>query len=224
MRHRFQAAAILSALAGAAAPALAGPDWVEGGTDAGSTLSTAQRTFGSGQLHSISGTLGGARAVDFEDMYLITVTDPATFSMTTGSSGFDAQLFIFNVTQANEAFGLLANDNQSPTNVAPLLLPNATDGTQAAIRNPGVYAIAISASGRYPVSVSGPIFYYASPTEISGPDGPGGINPHIGWDGPGAGGSYTINVTGVGFYAVPAPGAASALTLGAGLAARRRRR
>jgi hypothetical protein len=223
MRHRFQAVAILSALAAAGAPALAGPDWVEGGTDAGSTLSTAQRTIGSGQLHSISGTLGGARAVDFEDMYLITVTDPVNFSMTTGSSGFDAQLFIFNVTQANEAFGLLANDN-TPTSVAPLLLPNATDGTQAAIRNPGVYAIAISASGRYPVSVSGAIFYYASPTEISGPDGPGGINPHIGWDGPGAGGNYTINVTGVGFYAVPGPGTVSAFAVAASLISRRRRR
>jgi len=213
----------ITALAAASPAALAGPDWVEGSTDAGSTLANAQRTVGVGDIHSISGSLGGLRTADFEDMFLIQVTNPVTFHLTTTGPGFDAQLFLFNITQANEAFGLLANDNTPDGNV-PVLTQMATDGTFAAINNPGAYAIAIAGAGRYPVSVSGAIFFYASPTEISGPDGPGGINPHIGWAGEGATGSYSIGVTGVGFYEAPAPGAGALLALAGGFAARRRRR
>jgi MYXO-CTERM domain-containing protein len=213
----------ISALAASAPCALAGPDWVEGGTDAGSTLSTAQHTVGVGQILAISGSLGGTRTADFEDMFLIQVTNPVTFHLTTSGAGFDAQLFLFNITQANEAFGLLANDN-TPSGNIPVLTPMATDGTFASINNPGSYAIAIAGAGRYPVSVSGAIFFFASPTEVSGPDGPGGINPHIGWAGTGATGNYDIGVTGVGFYETPAPGAGALLALAGSFAARRRRR
>jgi hypothetical protein len=225
MIPRYYAACFTFSLITSVAPALAGPDWVEGGIDAGSTVGGAQKTTGTGPIHRISGSLSGSRAVDFEDMYLITITDPVNFSMTlTPSPGLDAQLFLFNVTQANEAFGLLANDNTSPSNLTPTLLPNATDGTFAGVHNPGVYAVAVAGAGRYPVSVSGAIFFYASSTEISGPDGPGGINPHMGWEGPGSGGTYGIDVIGVGFYQTPAPGSAALLALGAGVFARRRRR
>jgi hypothetical protein len=219
----MQVVSFAGALAGFAAVSLAGPDWVEGSIDAGGELGSAQITTGSGSMSSISGNLSGARVADFEDMFLVRVLNPVIFQMTTGTPTFDPQLFIFNVTQANEAFGLLANDNtvSGPT---PQLLPMATDGTQAAITQPGVYAIAISAAGRYPISMSGAIFFFGSPTEISGPDGPGGINPHIGWAGPGGAGTYQINVTGVGFHSVPGPGAGALLVFAAGLAARRRRR
>lgn len=201
--------------------AFAGPDWVETG-DAGSTLPAAQQTRGTGAIHSISGNLGGSLVPDFEDMFLVRVLNPLTFSMTITGASFDAQMFVFNVTLAGEAFGLLANDNTILGN-QPVLGALANDGTGAALKFPGVYAIAISGAGRVPVSLNGPIFNFANPTEISGPDGPGGLNPHIGWTGVGQTGEYTVQVTGVGFYEVPAPGS-SALLIGAAIAAGRRRR
>lgn len=202
--------------------ALAGPDWVEGG-DAGSMLASAQPTFGVGQIHSISGTLSGSLLLpDFEDMYLIKVTDPSIFQMKIIGADFDAQLWVFNVTLPGEAFGLLGNDNTILGN-APVLGPLATDGTGAKISLPGVYAIAISGAGRVPVSQNGPIYNFVSPTEVSGPDGPGGFLPLSGWTGDGQVGSYTIQTTGIGFYEVPAPASASLLALAGVLAARRRR-
>jgi uncharacterized protein (TIGR03382 family) len=117
---------------------------------------------------------------------------------------------------------LLANDN-TISGANPFLTTPSNDGTLAAINLPGVYAIAISAAGRNPVSVGGNIFNYGSPTEISGPDGPGGINPHIGWTGEGAGGNYKISLTGSDFFDLPAPGAAALLGLAA-LVGRSRRR
>lgn len=214
---------VVAALALAAQSAVAGPDWAEHG-DAGSTLFTAQQTLGSGTIHSISGTLGGGVGLvgDFEDMYLVRVNDPVNFSMTVSGASFDAQIFVFNVTLAGEAFGLIANDNTLSSN-QPHVGPLATDGTGAALKFPGVYAIAISGAGRVPTSLNGPIFNFVSPTEISGPDGPGGINPHTGWSGEGQTGGYNILVTGVGFYDVPAPGTGT-LLLGAAIAAGRWRR
>src|SRR5689334_17234309 len=118
----------LAALILASGSAVAGPDWVEH-NDAGSTLGTAQQTQGSGEIHSISGTLmGGTLTGDFEDMYLVRVLDPSVFSLRVVSAQFDPQLFIFNVTLPNEAFGLLANDN-TPLSTLPLLTAMATDGT-----------------------------------------------------------------------------------------------
>lgn len=221
----------------AAAPAFAGPDWIEGGRvggpDAGSTIGTAQPILAtSRQITTIVGSLDSGNAgsglnriasgPDFEDMYLLQILDPSTFSFHITSAGFDAQLFLFNITLPGEAFGLLAN-NDTPTSIDPFLSRPATDLTGADVRFPGIYALAISGVGRVPVSTTGSIFFFGSPTEVSGPDGVGGLNPHIGWTGVGQTGSYTIEMTGVGRYDVPAP-AASILFLGsAGLLASRRR-
>ncbi len=223
LASRLFVAVAASALILPGEPAFAGPDWVEHG-DAGSTLSTAQQTLGAGPIFSISGSLGGGAGLvgDYEDMFLVRVSDPVSFSMTVTGATFDAQIFVFNVTLAGEAFGLLANDNTISGN-QPHVGPLANDGTGAALKFPGVYAIAISGAGRVPVSLNGPIFNFISPTEISGPDGPGGINPHIGWTGEGQTGGYDITVTGVTFYDVPAPGS-STLLLAAAIAAGRRRR
>lgn len=207
--------------------ALAGPDWLEQG-DAGSQLGTAQPTLGVGQLQSISGSLGsgaglGNGGLDLEDMYLIQVLDPSTFSMTISSADFDAQLFIFNVTLPGEAFGLLGNLDGPEGNI-PFIGNMATDGSGAQISMPGVYAIAISGAGRLPVSNGGEIFNFDSMTEISGPDGPGGINPHNGWIGDGETGSYSVEITGGGFFDVPGPGGLPVLATMAFLGGRRRRR
>lgn len=202
---------------------LAGPEWVESG-DAGPLIGNAQNTQGKGQLGRISGSLGGLGfgAIDTEDMYLVTVTDPVTFTMTITGGSFDAQLFIFNVTQPGEAFGLLANDNTN-AGIDPFVNPIATDGSGAQLTVPGVYAVAISGAGRYPVSNGGAIFNFTNSTEISGPDGPGGFLPHIGWAGSGATGGYHVDLEGTGFYEVPAPGAVTMLLIG-GFGNRRRRR
>lgn len=203
--------------------AAAGPDWVEQG-EAGSTLPTAQPTLGIGMINSISGRLSGNGVVgDFEDMYLIRVVDPLNFSMTVVGAEFDAQIFVFNVTLPGEAFGLLANDNTSQGNL-PRVTAFATDDTGAQLKFPGIYAVAISGAGRVPISRSGPIFFFGNPTEISGPDGQGGRNPHEGWTGDGLIGDYEIRTVGVSFYDTPAPGSGVTLTIGAVFAARRRRR
>lgn len=222
MLHKSVFGTALSGLLFIAAPAFAGPEWIEQG-DAGSFLPGAQKTLGQGNLDSIVGSMSlGLGAGDTEDMFLISVIDPVNFSISIASADFDAQLFIFNVTLPGHAFGLLANDNTAQ-GFNPVLTPVATDGTGAQITLPGIYAIAISGSGRNPTSSTGEIFYYGNSTEVSGADGPGGINPHNGWTGDGVGGSYALILTGAGFYDVPAPGALALLGL-AGLIGRRSRR
>lgn len=233
MRMSMRALAALAAGVVGSGSALAGPDWIEIG-DAGSTLSTAQRVVGVGQLSRIVGTLStsgigvGDRAAatgvdDFEDMYLIRIEVPSTFSFEVGSAAFNAQLFLFNITLPGEAFGLLASDDTAMSN-APLLTSPATDGTGAQVVLPGLYAVAISGFGRVPVSQSGPIFHFATPTEISGPDGPGGLNPLAGWTGIGQTGTYRLNVQGVDWVDIPAPSAGAAVLGGGAWIGRRRRR
>ena len=67
----------------------------------------------------------------------------------------------------------------------------------------------------------GEIFDFATTTEISGPDGPGGALPITGWSGQGETGFYTIRLVGAEF--VPGPGALAVFGA-AGLMGRRRRR
>lgn len=202
--------------------ALAGPEWIEQG-DAGGKLDTAQRTTGTGNLTSIAGTLGTSalEGDDLEDMYLITITSPLIFQLSIDAE-FDAQLFLFNVTLANEAFGLLGNNDTALGN-DPVITSVATDGTGAQVLNPGVYAIAISGIGRDPISMNGLIFNFLNQTEISGPDGPGGLNPHTGWAGIGEKGGYKIDMIGVSFYDLPEPGSIALLGLALGVARRRRK-
>lgn len=221
--NRFQTAVVVSlGAAAAASPAVAGPDWVEIG-DAGSLVSEAQAVVGVGQLNSIQGTLSNSLgAPDYEDMYLIEILSPTTFFFDLSAAQFDTRVFLFNVTLAGEAFGLLANDDTN-AGTTSFLTGLATDGSGAKVTQPGVYAIAITGQGRYPVSRTGPIFVFQSSTEISGPDGPGGINPHEGWDGQGTTGSYNILVQGIGFVDIPAPGAGACLVLAGLLTGRRRR-
>lgn len=210
------------------AVAFAGPDWQEGrltGIDAGSFVNSAEITLGVGQINTISGTLQGLSAFgdgDFEDMYIIRVAEPTTFFFEVQNASFDSALYLFNITQANEAFGLLAADDTVDF-PGTRLVGSSTDGSLAQLTNPGVYALAITFAGNVPVSRSGDIFSFTTPTEISGPDGPGGINPHNGWDRKVefSGGDYEVMMDGIDFVDVPAPGA---LGLAVGLLGLRRRR
>jgi hypothetical protein len=212
--------AVVCALAGTA---YAGPDWIEVG-DAGSSLATAQPIVGVGQPQRIEGSLSSGFAeqgVDLEDMYLLRIETPTSFSFDSTQTTFNTMLYLFNVTQAQEAFGLLAN-NDTPSSFGSIIDGPATDNTGAMVLNPGVYALAVTGFNRHPVSRTGDIFFFGSSTEISGPDGPGGINPLQGWTGAGETGSYTITLQGIGYVSVPAPGALA--VLGAGVFMRRRRR
>lgn len=206
--------------------ALAGPDWVEQ-VDAGSVLSSAQLTRGEGSIRTIQGTLTGALlgpGGDLEDMYIVRIAEPTTFTFSLASANFNSALYLFNISQANEAFGLLGADDSGESQGA-VLTSIATDGSGAQVTNPGIYALVITFSGNRAQSRTGDIFTFDGTTEISGPDGPGGTNPHEGWLNQGGftGGEYIIDVVGVDFAEVPAPGAL-ALAAMAGLGAMRRRR
>ena len=194
----------MCAVAGAAliaSSAFAGPEWIEQ-DDAGSNLATAQPTLGSGPLQSIAGRLGVVQSflggTDYEDLFLITVQSPSLFTMQVTSADFDAQLFVFNVTLPGQLFGLLAN-NDTVLGDEPFVGNMATDSTGAQLLLPGVYVVGISGLGRNPLSNTGAIFNFQSQTEVSGADGPGGINPLSGWTGEGQTGEYIIDVTGVTF-------------------------
>ena len=84
LRLSLGALSVVSSLSLSAA-AIAGPDWDEGPNDAGSTLDTSQTITTDGSLTSIRGKLGGPGllAGDYQDCFMIRVSDPTVFSVTT---------------------------------------------------------------------------------------------------------------------------------------------
>lgn len=209
--------------------AAAGPEWIEAG-DAGSVPGSAQSvTGGGGPLTKIVGNLSGPSSMphrmqdDYQDMYLIFISDPLVFRATTlplfdGTANFDPSLWLF----AADGRGLLGNLDAGPGEPHAFMLNEANDATGAGVFLPGLYYLAITGAGSVPVSNTGEIFQFALPGEVSGPDGPGGPNPITGWSGPGAWGYYEIALQGVSTI-VPAPGALGMLG-SLGLLALRRRR
>jgi hypothetical protein len=226
--HRVVVSAVAVVLMSGGGAAWAGPDWVEQG-DAGSIPGRAQRTIGTGDLRSISGTLSeGLSVPDYEDLYFIQILNPTGFRFDLTRASFDTQVFIFELRpDSNEfAYGLLGNDDgivQGKPVMGSLIDGPANDGSGARITKPGIYLLAITGYGRIPMSYTGPIYSFASRTEISGPDGQGGLDPLEAWEGRGAVGRYRIELEGVGFSHVPGPGAACPLVLWGVLASRRRR-
>lgn len=208
-RRRLKGSPLVSGLllASLVGTAVAGPTFEEV-PDAGSTPATAQPATGTTALARIKGELTAAADVsDFEDMFLICITDPEQFTATVNPVGtnFDTRLWLFKLNGK----GLLSNDNSPPGSptVFSTLGPNATDGSGAALLTPGLYYLAISTKDSIPLSVEGAIFVDATPnnTEISGPDGPGGNQPIDSWfhGGNQPGGTYTIDLTGAKPFAPP---------------------
>lgn len=200
-----------------------GGGWTEQG-DAGDLPGSAQITNGSGPLLSITGSTGGGDGVD---MYAIFIDDPVNFIASTAGAGggfggnatFDTQLWLFDAN----GFGLLGNDDFPGASFRSEIRFPAADGPNAGqFPGPGNYFLAISGFNNDPLSQGGAIFNQQSFTQISGPDGPGGGLPIIGWSGGGATGNYTIALQGASFK-IPTPGALSLFGI-AGLAAIRRRR
>ena len=203
--------------------AFAGPNWNEVG-DAGPKGSNSQPVTGVGAVTSITGSLAASlsnRAADFEDMYLIDVTNPSIFSATTlgGFANFNAQLWLFGFNE----LGLLASDDAGAGDFNPFMGNTSNDGTNIEVAIPGLYYLAISGFDNDPVSLSGLMFNQALPLEISGPDGPGGMLPHDDWTGLGEVGSYQIRLTGVSFI-VPEPSVAALMFVGMIALVRRRGR
>ncbi len=208
----------------AAGPVGAGPDWVEGmcsGGGAGSGPGSACTVTGNGSVNSISGSLSqlGPGVPDLEDMYLIFIMDPIGFSATTVGPGtaFDTQLWLFRADPDGvlDGTGLLGNNDVSAVDDASILGPMSDDGTGISISVPGLFYLAISGggpplpppdqSGRFPVALGLNIFNLESPTEISGPDGPGGMFAIDEWVGEGEVGSYVIALEGVSFIEPTCP-------------------
>lgn len=204
---------------------VAGPNWVEPGGGAGSTIGTADEPSGSGLLQTIAGRLRGPTdgqgATDFEDVYRIYISAPMQFTARTfgaGGATFNTQLWLFDELGR----GLLGNDDAGPGNDGSLLLHASNDGTGVEITTAGVYYLAISGHGNVPRSAGGAIFEFVIPNEISGPDGPGGVGQLSNWSGPGQFGDYVIFLEGVVF--VPGPGVAGGMLAFMGLGGLRRRR
>jgi hypothetical protein len=190
----------------------AGPVWEEvgnGAGDAGSLPGSSQTTEGNGPLAAIVGETEGTTlllGMDFQDMYRIRICDPAEFLASThptngGGANFDTQLWLFRaVPPPGTARGRIGNDDKFDGDGRSWLLPEPDDGSPP-ITEPGIYYLAISGAGSIPTGGGEPIFYIASPIEISGPDGAGGQNPVSGWlTSPNAAfGSYLITLNSVTF-------------------------
>ena len=200
---------VLGALQVAALPAHADTELCEDRYgDAGSLPMGAIRPPGSGRITAINGQIGvpvpaDGIEIDTEDLYLVQILAPVEFQAKTvlplNGDQLDTALWLFDAC----GHGLLANDNsfEDPTSGFSLLLPFSTppDRTGTVLVQPGVYYLGLSGTGNIPVSAAGPIFQFAKPTEISGPDGPGGPLPLAQWVQNPAIGEYRIELESVYF-------------------------
>ncbi|NNF41829.1 MAG: hypothetical protein HKN62_02070, partial [Phycisphaerales bacterium] len=117
MAVRVQRALAGLLLLAAAGNADARPLFCEG-IDAGSLPTTATTVSGAGTVTGIEGSLSSSLTGggDFEDMYLISITDTVIFEARTvdpkdpTAPTFNTQLWLFSAAPQPEGFGLLAND------------------------------------------------------------------------------------------------------------------
>ncbi|GIV11810.1 MAG: hypothetical protein KatS3mg021_0092 [Fimbriimonadales bacterium] len=168
------------------------------GGDAGDLPGTAQIVTLPDQTpcQSPVNRIRGDLEADGVDMYVICITDPASFvASTVGSAGFDTQLWLFNCDGTGVAF----NDDSTGTQ-------STLDNSSGCITHSGTYLLAISRYNRDAVDANGSLIWNNSPfTGVRCPDGPGATNPIAGWTGTtSAGGTYQIQLQGA--YFVSAQG------------------
>ncbi len=187
--------------------------------DAGLSPGSAQQTVApAGPLTNIFGSLGSS--ID-ADVFVIRISNPATFSASTVNAGssVDTQLFLFTLAGAP----LFGNDDAPGGATFQSLLPAGTAASLA----PGLYLLGISLSGHEPVNSISQLLFDNSglSTDVRGPAA--SLQPPLlsTFDGGGfgSGGSYDIQLTGA-VAAIPEPASALLFALGGAalLAARRR--
>ncbi len=162
------------------ATALAGPDWNEGGADAGESVGTQRVVSSSGGLTSANSTRGSTSLGllgngDLVDLIELEINDPLSFKFTPNliGPGFDARLFLFRgggstsqpigepllcVDNANAGSNLPAFDNTGDHPMSVRFAQMQESFT------PGRYLIAIAGTGMQPVGASDndPVFYMTS--------------------------------------------------------------
>jgi hypothetical protein len=170
-----------------------------GGGDAGELPETAQLVTLPDQTPCESPVtrVRGDNSADDVDMYVICITDPASFvASTVGTTTWDTQLWLFRC----DGTGVVHNDDN----------PDATTGLQSRIDNRtnciqqgGIYLLAISRYNRDAVDANGNLLWSSDTTLLRGvrcPDGPGAANAIAGWTGSTtAGGRYVISLQGAYF-------------------------
>ncbi len=205
--NEWKAVVVVGILCG---PALAGPDWTEVGDAGKSTPQTVaipvQPESITGTLGESAALLERGQGGDSDggpdvaDLYDIVISEPDEFIATTlvqtfevsveildedGSprtgTNFDTALWLFR----SDRRGILGNNDISTTNTSSRLLPIATDGTGARIMGAGRYLLAVSFGDVRPVAQGGgEMFNFGNspgPTQVSGPDGPGGSGMLSAW-------------------------------------------
>lgn len=183
-----------------------GPDWEEGKIDAGDVLETAQpipAPPGNPPLNSIGGCLGcSENEDDLVDLFVIWISDPATFQASTaaidgGAVAFDSKLLLFDAS----GHAILGNDDISPLNNASRIRGEATVPCDWDVRDQGLYFLAITSSGRHALvdSVIGmtDAFPLRNDNVIFCATDYGHAYVLDGWYGEGSQGTYRIAMTGV---------------------------
>jgi hypothetical protein len=159
--------------------------------DAGDLPASAQ-DLGDGAVATVVGSFSGASD---SDVYRICLTDGVSFSASTvGATALDSQMFLFD----SEGFGVYMNDDASGTRGSRLPANHRFSPTTG-----GEYFLAISQYNRDPQSLMGEIFQdnysrFFYPDGVLNPNGFGGAEPIVSWNGraQGAVGAYTITLTG----------------------------
>ncbi|RMH23498.1 MAG: hypothetical protein D6693_11470, partial [Planctomycetota bacterium] len=181
--------------------------------DAGPLPGSAQPIGLNAPVRTVSGLLagnsdltsapeGGFGSGDLEDMYLVRIDDFDAFFFGTqlavsGATEGNACTSVFLFTgpdhPAGEGLGIVGNLDPASGGCGALIDGTPSDGAPTPQLIDGLtYYVAIAADGRFPVDAEGNrIFDFfggvdalgKSPTQQSGPDGPGGSNPVAGWQG-----------------------------------------
>lgn len=212
MPQRFALVSSGLALVCVTATVLAGPIWdCVDPQEPGGTPASAQTVTGTGPLAGIRCTLTGLSATqfdgpigDYQDMYLVRITDPEDFFFQTvdplTGNAFNTQIWLFDL----DGRGVLANSLNLDDPPFSAMGSTANDGSGAALVDPGLYYLAVSGgdpgtAGRFPIDADGDPIFNFDPLQPELVYGPATSNPIAGWKGIGELGDYEAELIGAAF-------------------------